>query len=341
MDPSLTPSQDDEMTDSICRKAVKHIAARLTDPNAPRPPELGEAPAGEEQGGVFVPAHLQDLKEGDLPENQRVAVLDQIAVFREASARRDREKKAQEDERERERYKAGQKMDSNTVDYGYGNSRGLNNQIKKERAWGVPQNQNQNQPPHQQANGSGKERERDPQGYDAPVNFVKAQAAESKEQSDRTDEEEEMLRQQRRDRDKSNALKEVSTRAPRTSARLTWQKEFKVEGRERQRIDAMNRELTARKSHADWEERHRAKMSTELEHWDDDEKLDRGRELFFTDRSVPKIRGKLLKLSTDITDVAGGHNVAKSANVNTKTTYEIVNMKKTRSRLWRQNQRHS
>jgi RNA-binding protein 25 len=192
------------MADSICRKAVKHIAARLTDPNAPRPPELGEAPAAEYgDGNVFVPAHLQDLKEGDLPENQRVAVLDQIAGFREASARRDREKKAQEDERERERYKAGQKMDSNTVDYGYGNSRGgLSHQVKKERAWGQPQ------PHQQQGNGGG--RERDPQGYDTPVNFVKAQAAESKEQSDRTDEEEEMLRQQRRERDKANALKEVS-----------------------------------------------------------------------------------------------------------------------------------
>jgi hypothetical protein len=64
------------------------------------------------------------------------------------------------------------------------------------------------------------------------------------------------------------------------------QKEIKVEARERQRIDAMNRELAARKSHADWEQRHRTKMADELEHWDDDEKKDRGRELFFTDRQV-------------------------------------------------------
>jgi RNA-binding protein 25 len=139
-------------------------------------------------------------------------VLDQIAVFREASARRDREKKRAEDERER--FKAGQAMDSNTVDYGYGNTRGMANQLKKERNWGNPnqqnqnlnQNPNQNQGPGQNQNG----RERDPQGYDQPVNFVKAQAPESKEQSDRTDEEDEQIRIQRREREKATALKEVS-----------------------------------------------------------------------------------------------------------------------------------
>ena len=136
-----------------------------------------------------------------------MAVLDQIAVFREASARRDREKKRAEDERER--FKAGQAMDSNTVDYGYGNTRGMANQLKKERPWGNQsqnQNQNQGQGQNQKQNG----RERDPQGYDQPVNFVKAQAPESKEQSDRTDEEDEQIRVQRREREKATALKEVS-----------------------------------------------------------------------------------------------------------------------------------
>jgi len=169
----------------------------------------------------MVPPHLQDLKEGDLPEGQRVAVLDQIAVFREASARRDREKKQAEDDRER--YKAGQAMDSNTVDYGYGNTRGLTNQLKKERTWGNPnqqqQDQNRNQHQQQQHGNQGPNlshgqnqngRERDPQGYDQPVNFVKAQAPESKEQSDRTDEEDEQIRLQRREREKATALKEVS-----------------------------------------------------------------------------------------------------------------------------------
>ena len=150
-------------------------------------------------------------------------------MFREASARRDREKKRAEDERER--FKAGQAMDSNTVDYGYGNTRGMANQLKKGRAWGNPnqqsqnQNQNQNQNLNQNQNqnqGQGQNqkqngRERDPQGYDQPVNFVKAQAPESKEQSDRTDEEDEQIRVQRREREKATALKEVSV-----SVYLIW-----------------------------------------------------------------------------------------------------------------------
>ena len=190
----------------MCRKAVKHIVARLTDPNAPRPPELGDAPEGQQPFEVVVPAHLQDLKEGDLPEGQRVAVLDQIAVFREASARRDREKKRTEDEKER--FKAAQNMDPNTADYGYGNNRGLQAQIKKERTWGSPQINQTQTPQHNQQQQN--DRARNPQGYDEPVNFVKAQAVESKEQSERTDEEEEMMRQQRKVRDRDNALREVS-----------------------------------------------------------------------------------------------------------------------------------
>lgn len=159
---------------------------------------------------MVVPAHLQDLKEGDLPEGQRVAVLDQIAVFREASARRDREKKRTEEEKER--FKAAQGMDSSTADYGYGNGRGLQAQIKKERAWGSPHTNQTQTPQHQpqQQQQQRNDRARNPQGYDEPVNFVKAQAVESKEQSERTDEEQEMMRQQRKIRDKENALKEVS-----------------------------------------------------------------------------------------------------------------------------------
>jgi hypothetical protein len=85
-----TLTQDDETADATARKTIAHIVARLTDPNAVAPPGISKV---NEPFHVIVPAHLQDLKEGDLPENQRVAVLDQIAVFREAAARKEREKK--------------------------------------------------------------------------------------------------------------------------------------------------------------------------------------------------------------------------------------------------------
>jgi RNA-binding protein 25 len=169
---------------------------------------------------VVVPAHLQDLKEGDLPEEQRVQVLDQIAVFRENAARREREKKAMEEEKERfkaqqaaqgppGRSGAGVRQAGSESEYGYGNRVFAKpNQNQRDGKAFMPSPNTQ-----QQQNGSGPSRQhgdRDPQGYGDPVAFVKAQAPESKEQSDRTDEEEEMLRQQRIQRDKGLALREVS-----------------------------------------------------------------------------------------------------------------------------------
>lgn len=63
-----------------------------------------------------------------------------------------------------------------------------------------------------------------------------------------------------------------------------YQKEKRVEAAEWKRVDALNRELAARRSQSEWEERHRAKLEDELEHWDDDKEMERGRELFYADR---------------------------------------------------------
>lgn len=57
-----------------------------------------------------------------------------------------------------------------------------------------------------------------------------------------------------------------------------------MEQQEWKRIDGLNRELAARKAHAEWEERHRVKIEDDLRHWDDDEKVERGKELFYADR---------------------------------------------------------
>lgn len=57
-----------------------------------------------------------------------------------------------------------------------------------------------------------------------------------------------------------------------------------MENRERQRIDSLNRELAHRKQQAELEERTRKHQAKTFEEWDDDEKLERGRETFYTDR---------------------------------------------------------
>ena len=227
----MISAQDDEAEDANCRKSIQHIVALLTDPNSAPPEGLRQVrpPGGRSPIEVVVPAHLQDLKEGDLPEEQRVAVLDQISIFRENAARREREKKAVEDERER--FKKMEQRQGPTSpstsraqpssNYGYGN-RVLGRdtpQVERQRQWGQSQNNHPNQDqsprqpresPREDGGDDGWRASRDPQGYDKPVNFVKAQQTEAKGESERTDEEEEEMRKQRRDRERDLALRDVS-----------------------------------------------------------------------------------------------------------------------------------
>lgn len=161
--------------------------ARLSDAGA------GPQPSRPKQSGrnspieVIVPAHLQDLKEGDLPESQRVAVLDQIAVFRENTARRERDKKHIDEEREREkermRLQAASRQPSMPSGYGYGN-----------RAFAK--------------GGSEPASGRTP--TEKTPTFVRAETSEGRSENERTDEEEEAIRRQRRERDKALALRDVS-----------------------------------------------------------------------------------------------------------------------------------
>jgi len=184
--------QSDESADAACRKAIDNIVARLNDSHQrfdDRPSNSGRLSPIQ----VIVPAHLQDLKEGDLPEAQRVAVLDQIAIFRENAARREREKKASSEDRER--YKS---MPSSHVEYGYG-SRAFAKQAVES-----PKHTDHRTSKNARDNG------KDPQGYSSPVSFVRPETAEGKGESERTDEEDEAVRQQRRERERALALRDVS-----------------------------------------------------------------------------------------------------------------------------------
>ncbi|WVF70986.1 hypothetical protein IAT40_005782 [Kwoniella sp. CBS 6097] len=283
---TLGRSENDEEADAACRKSIQHIVALLTDPNAQHPDGPKGNGGGDSPLQVIVPAHLQDLQEGDLPEEQRVAVLDQIAIFRENSARREKEKKAMEEEKERFRHMQQAQQGPGgrgtpggaTSNYGYGNNRALGKQQQQAemRSWGqqTPASHGQQTPlPHQ--NGAGPSRARDPQAYDKPVGFVPAQSAESKVDSGRTDEEEEEIRRQRKQREKDIALRDAERR---------------VENRERGRIEALNRELGHRKAQADLVERNRRRQEDQYENWDDDEIVEKGRELFYADRATWRAR---------------------------------------------------
>ena len=152
-----------------------------------------------------------------MPENQRVAVLDQIAIFRVQAAKREREKAKLDTEKERQKLEEaarnprGQAMGN----YGYGN-RGL--EQDRQRQWGAqtatsPSNARNGRGSF--SGGSGEAQRATPvgtgdaQGYDKPVGFVKAETAEGKG-DERTDEEEEEIRRQKQARERDYAFREVS-----------------------------------------------------------------------------------------------------------------------------------
>lgn len=192
-------SQDDENADAAARRLIAQIVARITNPHAPTPDHPNRTSGGKSPITVIVPAHLQDLREGDLPENQRVAVLDQIAVFRENAARKERQKKALEEKEELAKLQGpAYRKPPNAAEYGYGT---------RAFAQNTPPQPRQREPPAQTNGGSSRP---DPQGYSRPVGFVQAQTAEAKVDSGRTDEEEEEMRRMRRAREKEAALRDVS-----------------------------------------------------------------------------------------------------------------------------------
>ncbi|KAL1405199.1 hypothetical protein Q8F55_008824 [Vanrija albida] len=256
---TLGRSDSDESADAQARRSIAHIVAMLTDPNA----SSGGRPSKNRSGRyspiqVIVPAHLQDLKEGDLPEAQRVAVLDQIAIFRENAARREREKKILDDEKEKQKAMQPQSSRSANSSYGYG-----------QRAF-IPPPANESSRTEAAARPTTQGRQDDPQRYNEPVNFVRPETAAGKGESERTDEEDEAIRKQKQDREHALALRD---------------REHRVETRERQRIETALREESVRQQRTDAEVRGKRSALEHLADWDDDDVEERARDLFISDRA--------------------------------------------------------
>lgn len=198
-------------------------------------------------------------------------MLDQIAIFRENAARRERDKKYLEEEREQ--YKPGAPKASALSAYGYGTralpkaaeTRAPPGKKATNGTHGQGAQHTQREQGSYAAHGANKA---DPQNYSEPVNFVRPETVEGKGSSERTDEEEEMIRQQRRERDKAMALRE---------------KESRVEARERQRVDSALREEATRQSRGENEARNRRRLADQLAKWDDDD--EDNHDLFLVDRS--------------------------------------------------------
>ncbi|KAI9634441.1 uncharacterized protein MKK02DRAFT_28183 [Dioszegia hungarica] len=90
---------DDNTADAAARDIIAVIIARLGQVHTALAREpVTRASGGQTPINVIVPAHLQNLRVGDLPEKQRVVCLDQICVFRENAAWLDREQKLREEQ---------------------------------------------------------------------------------------------------------------------------------------------------------------------------------------------------------------------------------------------------
>jgi Spy/CpxP family protein refolding chaperone len=154
----------------------------------------------KQEDAYEVPAHLKDLDENELPENQRGLVLDQISLFRDQAAKREADRKKREEQMEQEkearRYASAPQAGQGMPGRGPGGP-GPSNM----RTWGAqragPGFQEQSLKPI----GNG------PQSYNKPVGFVKS--SDTALSDDLTDEQREELRVKEKKRRHDEELAEV------------------------------------------------------------------------------------------------------------------------------------
>lgn len=162
--------------------------------------------AADADVGPIVPDHLKDLNAEELPEDQRGVVLDQIASFRVQAQKKEDERRKHDELLHNRNNGPGMGMQRGPMgNMGPGQGQGPgNNQM---RQWGQQQrnpNEMQNGPTGPRAIGDG------PQGYNQPVGFVKGQTAEGKQESVRTDEENERMKQEKRKQRLADEYRNVS-----------------------------------------------------------------------------------------------------------------------------------
>lgn len=169
----LSEFQSDEAVMAKAKADVSELVSNI------RKERGGDGSEGNKDSYV-VPPHLHDLQEADLPETQRGLVISEIALFRERSAKREREKEMP--------LSAG-----STAPGG-----------PKRREWGKAQ---EALSPVQQQQGFG----RGAQGYNKPVGFVKEERMEEgrKPMSDFEMEEE---RKEARRKDEEMSFRDVRFR---------------------------------------------------------------------------------------------------------------------------------
>lgn len=248
---NIRTDHDDELDESA-RARIRTIVLAMQDPNADlnsiipaaAAPQVSEA---AKDNGPMVPDHLKDLDAAELPEDQRGEVLDQIASFR-----------VQAQKKEEERKRKDEMLNARSENAGYGRGQQSGNQM---RQWG-----NQRGPEYDGLSPMGD----GPQGYRQPVGFVRGQTAQGKQESERTDEENERVRKERRKRDLADEYRNI---------------ENKVEQRESRLMRRLAQEAHELSKYAEFEAEERERERRKMREYDDDSVEDSGREVFFADRA--------------------------------------------------------
>ncbi|GHJ85627.1 hypothetical protein NliqN6_2029 [Naganishia liquefaciens] len=285
---NIRTDHDDEL-DGSAKARIGNIVRALHDPSADLAAIIGASAAPDvreedKNTDLFVvPDHLKDLDASELPENQRSVVMGQIASFREASAKREAEKRKHDENLDvRKQAMMGASVPYGRAPYQAAPTAG--------RQWGngtqphSPQQQQQQQQSQTRPIGDG------PQSYNQPVGFVKAQTAEAKAETERTDEEAEQIKMEEQQRQKAVMLRD---------------KERRIESKERVNHQRLAQELAVLQQDAELEKADREAMRKELARYDDDYYAETGRDLFFADRlrwRSDRQRSRRIEYQEDVRD---------------------------------------
>lgn len=121
-----------------------------------------------------------------------------------------------------------------------------------------------------------------------------------------------------------------------SQATIDMQRERRIEDRERMRISSLNREAARRRQDAELEEKLRRRQKEMFEDWDDDEKIEIGREWFYADRWViPYV------LITDFAALDGGNKGNKHVIASSRRIYATSIVRMTRGESSKQNRKSS
>lgn len=220
-------------------------------------------------------AHLQDLAPEDLPEESRGLITREIQFFRERAISKRGDAEKSKEQRDRAGRDGGSGSPAGPRGFGTANNHKAGYGSSNSTPMG----------PRGSATGtSGSPVSNDPQSFNRPMGFVRAgQMAAAQQQlgtggqgnghdtpSPLTDEDEERLREDRRKRMNHLEFKDRERR---------W------ETRERHRAQSNQRDQQREKSIKEEEIRLRNQMKARLSNWDDDIEMDRGKELFYSNRS--------------------------------------------------------